>query len=366
MKGAGRVPRIMSVGTGIPEFSVSQTETMEFAKQLFSTSVKDLDRLLKVFHNGEIEKRHFVKDMDWYKQTHSFSEKNDAFIEAAVKLSIESINACLKSSMLKQSVSYEEIDAIFMICSTGLATPSLEARIMNYLPFSEHTKRIPIWGLGCAGGAAGLARAHDYCKAFPKSKVLVVTIELCSLTFQKDDLSKSNLIGTSLFADGAASVLLGGDEVEYLTYTSRPLPTIIDTQSTLMTASLDVMGWDIKDNGLYVVFSKSIPTLVENWFEPNVSKFLDKNNITIADIEHFIAHPGGKKVISAYEKAFALSPEKTAISLHILSQFGNMSSPTVLFVLQLFMEKEIRKGESGLIAALGPGFSSELLLVRWE
>ncbi|MBS4222151.1 type III polyketide synthase [Lederbergia citrea] len=360
------MPRIISVGTGTPKYAIPQIRTMEFARQLFTHSVKDLDRLLKVFHNGEIENRHFVKDLDWYKNDHSFSEKNDAFIKSAVELSIDAIKNCLHSSSLKMDIPYSDIDAIFMVCSSGLSTPSLEARIMNELPFSRNTKRIPIWGLGCAGGASGLSRANEYCRAFPKSKALVIAVELCSLTFQKDDLSKSNLIGTSLFADGAGAVLVGGDEIEYAHIVSGSLPTIIDTQSTLLDDSLDVMGWEIKDNGLYVVFSKSIPSIVESWLEPVVNQFLNNNGLTHTDINHFIAHPGGKKVIAAYERALGLSPEKTAISLDILKEYGNMSSATVLYVLQRFMSQSISNGDYGMIAALGPGFSSELLLVRWD
>ena len=226
-------------------------------------------------------------------------------------------NVCMRH--FKEEIPYEDIDAIFMVTTTGLSTPSLEARIMNVLPFSKHTKRIPIWGLGCAGGAAGLSRAYEYCRAFPDALVLVVAVELCSLTFQKNDLSKSNLIGTSLFADGAASVVVGGAEVSFDKWIDTSLPQIIDTQSTLMDDSLDVMGWDVKDNGLYVVFSKSIPSIVESWLEPNVTQFLENHQLNKKDIHHFIAHPGGKKVITAYEKALELPPKKTAVALDILN-----------------------------------------------
>jgi len=360
------VPRIISVGTAVPEHAISQDETMEFAKQLFSDSVKDIDRLLKVFHNGEIEKRHFVKNIEWYRHNHSFSDKNDEFIDLAVDLSINAIKNCLKSPTLQRSISYEEIEAIIMINTTGMATPSLEARIMNRLPFSQNTKRIPIWGLGCAGGAAGLSRAYEYCRGFPGSKVLVVAVELCSLTFQKDDISKSNIIGTSLFADGAAAVLIGGDEINFSEIIEQNIPSIIDTQSTLMNDSLDVMGWNIKDNGLYVVFSKDIPSIVKEWLKPEVEKLLVHNQITIPQIKHFIAHPGGKKVLNAYEEALGLPKERTVNSLDVLREYGNMSSVTVLFVLERFLQQESNRGDYGVIAALGPGFSSELLLVRWE
>ncbi|GIN91986.1 putative chalcone synthase [Siminovitchia terrae] len=360
------MPYIVSVGTGVPKNKIYQKDAMEFARHLFSKSVDHIDRLLKVFHNGEIEKRHIAKEISWYQLEHSFAEKNDAFIEAAVDLSTRAIKDCLNSPLLKRTIEYEEIDAIFMICTTGLATPSLEARVMNVLPFSRNSKRIPIWGLGCAGGAAGLSRASEYCRAFPKAKVLVVAVELCSLTFQKDDLSKSNLIGTSLFADGAAAALVVGAEADHETYTDSPVPRIMDTKSTLLSDSLDVMGWDVKNDGLFVVFSKSIPALVESWLEPNVSGFLEEHQMTIQDIGQFIAHPGGKKVILAYEKALKLEQNKTAESLKVLREYGNMSSATVLFVLKNVLHKNIRSGEHGVITALGPGFCSELLLVRWE
>jgi alkylresorcinol/alkylpyrone synthase len=362
------MPKIVSVGEAIPPFQITQNETMEFAREMFTDSFKDIERLLPAFQNGQIEKRHFVKGMEWFRGNHSFQEKNDTFIEQAVNLGKIAIEACLNSNYyLSHSIPYSDIDAIFTITSTGIATPSIEARIMNILPFSNETKRIPIWGLGCAGGASGLSRAYEYCLAYPKAKVLVLTIELCSLTFQKNDHSKSNLIGTSLFADGVACALLIGDEVAVADYSKRgTTPTILSTQSTTMKDSTDVMGWEVKENGLFVVFSKSIPTLIEKWLKSNVEKFLDNNQLTSLDIKHFIAHPGGLKVLEAYMKSFNFDETFLKHSFQVLKEFGNMSSTTVIYVLDRFMQEDIPKGENGIIAALGPGFSSELLLVRWE
>jgi alkylresorcinol/alkylpyrone synthase len=274
---------------------------------------------------------------------------------------------CLHNAdFLTRNITCQEIDAIFFISTTGIATPSIEARIMNLLPFLPHTKRIPIWGLGCAGGAAGLSRAYEYCLAFPKAKVLVLSVELCSLTFQRNDLSKSNFIGTSLFADGVACALVCGDDSNYSEYRKKKTsPFIIATQSTLMPDSLEVMGWDIKSNGLYVVFSRDIPHIIENWLKPNVTEFLEENPVDLKTINYFIAHPGGKKVIDAYVKSLEIPPSMTEVSLDVLKQFGNMSSATILFVLKRFMEKEIPEGAYGLGTALGPGFSSELHLMRW-
>jgi alkylresorcinol/alkylpyrone synthase len=355
------LPRIAAVETVNPPHRLSQEETMEFAKNLFADAFSDVERLLQVFQNGEITSRNFAMPISWFKEKRSFQEKNDLYIEFATKLGAE----CIQNTL--RSVDYENIEAIFFISSSGLSTPSIEARIMNILPFSPHLKRVPIWGLGCAGGAAGLARAFDYCNAYPKANVLILSVELCSLTFQHEDLSKSNLVGTSLFADGVACALVTGDESELNRRLSVCHPYILDTMSTLKPSSEDVMGWDVKDNGLHVVFSKDIPNVIRSWFKPNVDMFLHKNSLTGNSIEHFVVHPGGKKVLQAYVDALGLPLSKTNISKEVLMSHGNMSSATVLYVLKKFLESsDVNKGDLGLLAALGPGFSSELLLLEWR
>jgi alkylresorcinol/alkylpyrone synthase len=361
------MPTIISIAEAIPPFEINQTQVSDFARELFSESFKDIDRLLKAFQNGQIEKRHFVKNMEWFKQDHSFEEKNNAYIDSAVVLGTEAITGCLNNPIfLRSTIPYDEIDACFFISSTGVATPSIEARIMNQLPLQSHMKRIPIWGLGCAGGAAGLSRAYEYCRAFAKAKVLVLSVELCGLTFQRNDLSKSNLIGSSLFADGCACALVCGDDVRIDDLRKRTAsPMIMATQSTLMPDSLDVMGWAMKDKGLFVIFSRDIPHIIEEWLRPNVSEFLGENQLEVEKVDHFIAHPGGKKVLDAYINSLAIPPSMIDVSLEVLKQYGNMSSTTIFYVLKRFMEQDIPKGEVGLCTALGPGFSSELLLLRW-
>jgi alkylresorcinol/alkylpyrone synthase len=356
------MPKIVSVETEIPPYKITQSEAAEFARNLFSESFRDIDRLLPIFENGEIESRYFVSDLDWFSKHHSFQEKNDLFIRYAVEMGSRAIEKCMKNN----GINYEEIDAIFTICTTGLATPSIEARIMNVLPFSSHVKRIPVWGLGCAGGAAGLSRAYEYCLAFPKANVLVLSIELCSLTFQHGDRSKSNLVGTSLFADGVACALVSGDESSALNEIARPLPSIFATQSTTLKNSLDVMGWNVKNEGLYVVFSKDIPTLVTNWLRPNVEEFIHAQGIKMEEIKHFVAHPGGKKVIEAYQEALGFDDHMTRHALKTLRKYGNMSSVTIYYVLKEFLQDDCQRGDIGLGTALGPGFSSELVLMRWD
>ncbi|MBO9128193.1 3-oxoacyl-[acyl-carrier-protein] synthase III C-terminal domain-containing protein [Bacillus sp. 165] len=360
------MPKIMSVGICPPEHIITQETVVSFAKELFGGAFKDMKRLLQVFENGQIKKRHFAKDLSWFECDHSFEEKNNTYIECAVEYGCEAIRNCLHNSCyLHEPVSSEDIDAFFFISSTGMATPTIDAKIMNILPFSPHTKRIPIWGLGCAGGAAGLSRAFEYCKAFPKAKVLVLAVELCSLTFQRNDTSKSNLIGTSLFADGIACVLIAGDEADAISKLSA-LPHYVDSQSTLMKNAEDVMGWDIRNEGLFVIFSKDIPTIIKSWLRPTIAGFLQKHNMTMQHIQHFIAHPGGKKVLEAYHEALGMEEDMTAEALQVLQEYGNMSSVTVLYVLDQCMKKHIKKGDMGVAAALGPGFSSEFVLLRWE
>lgn len=357
------MPYILSVGTCDAEHKVDQEKTVLFAKELFQDHFSNINRLLKVFENGQIESRNFVRDVSWYKDSRSLQKKNDLYIEKAVEYSVIAIEKCLSAF----ETPYQEIDAIFFVSSTGFSTPSIDARIMNVLPFSPHTKRIPIWGLGCAGGAAGFSRAHDYCLAYPEAKVLLVCVELCSLTFQNDDFSKSNLIGTSLFADGVAAALVVGEDVKSneLEQGKKTYVKTLATQSTLKPDSEDVMGWDVKDNGLNVVFSKDIPNIVDSWMYPTIHQFLVDQRLEMEQIKHLVAHPGGIKVLNAYRSALSLPEEMIEDALEVLKNYGNMSSVTVLYVLSRFLDKEIDSGELGLLMALGPGFSSEILLLEW-
>ncbi|WP_077618539.1 type III polyketide synthase [Bacillus sinesaloumensis] len=361
------MPKIISVGVCNPPYKMNQVKTTEFIRDLFHEHFPDIDRLIKVFSNSEIEERYFSKPLDWYGRDHSFEEKNNTYIEKAVDFGTKAIRECLENKqLLSKKMDTKEIEAVIFISSSGIATPSIEARIMNKMDFNPHTKRIPIWGLGCAGGAAGLSRAFDYCKAYPKAKVLVVAVELCSLTFQKNDFSKSNLIGTSLFADGTACVCIAGDEANHYS-TSDILPNFVSSQSTLMPHSEGVMGWDIKNTGLHVIFSKDIPSIVKSWLKGNVDEFLDPNQLEMQDIRQFIAHPGGKKVLDAYETALHIPSSMTETARNVLRNQGNMSSVTVLYVLKDVMEnRQAETGDYGLVTALGPGFSSELILLQWR
>ncbi len=361
------MPNILSVGIHPPPYKISQDKALSFAREIFKAHFADIERLLRVFHNGHISSRYFSVPLDWFREKHTFREKNNLYIRLATDFGRQAIRQCLyESEFLMQPLPLEKIEAIFFISSSGLSTPSIEARIMNHLPFKIHTKRIPIWGLGCAGGAAGLARAYEYCLAYPQANVLVLSIELCSLTFQPNDGSKSNLVGTSIFADGVACTLVCGDKSDANALANLPTrPSIIDVQTSLMPHSEDVMGWDVQDDGLYVIFSKSIPRIVHRWVSTEVNRFLNSHGLRTDHLQHLIAHPGGKKVLDAYEESLQFPKEMTAHSRSILREYGNMSSATVYYVLHRLMQKKIEKGDIGLVTALGPGFSSELLLLKW-
>lgn len=359
------IPKITSVGTYTPPYPLAQSNIEQLTKELFQHKMPRLERLLKVFENGEIETRNFCVPPDWYREEHTFEERNELYIQLATKYSVEVIERCLTNrAFLQNDISTEDIDAIFFVSSTGISTPSIDARVMNSLSFSDQIIRIPIWGLGCAGGAAGISRANDYCKAYPNAKVLVVCVELCSLTFQKDDYTKSNLVGTSLFADGAACVLVCGDRVEF--EQDMTIPHILGSGSKWMPNSENVMGWNVKNGGLHVVFSKSIPSIISNWLGPFIHEFLSNYNVLPEQVDNFVAHPGGKKVLNAYEEALHLTKNHTAVSREILKAHGNMSSPTVLYVLEQFMLKKSESNTFGLLVALGPGFSGEAVLLEWR
>ena len=357
--------KIVSISTYQPPYTLYQANAEELTKELFYKKIPKLERYLKVFDSGGIESRHFCVPAEWHRTEHTFEERNNLYIELATTYSVEVIQACLQNeAFLETPSSPEEIDAIIFVSSTGISTPSIDARVMNQLSFSDRLKRIPLWGLGCAGGAAGVSRAYDFCQAHPQAKVLVVCVELCSLTFQPNDFSKSNLIGASLFADGAACILVCGDDVTIPT--KKPTPSILNTGSKWMPDSENVMGWNIKNNGLHVIFQKSIPSIISKWLGPFIEQFLVEQQLYSEQLNHFIAHPCGKKVLKAYEDTLYLAEQKTDISREILRCHGNMSSPTVLYVLEQFMLNEGQVDDVGLLVALGPGFCEEAVLLKWR
>lgn len=353
------MPRIISVGTAVPKYIITQQEAKDFSENLFRNKFRDIERLLKIFDNTQISKRHFCVPLEWFSENHSFEEKNTIYVKNAIELAKKAI----KNALINTNIKLNEINHIIFVSSTGISAPSIDAFLFNdpELEFNQHIKRTPIWGLGCAGGAAGLSRAYEYTKAFPAEIVLVIALEIGELAFLREDISKSNLVATSLFADGAAAVIITGDNTP--NQLEKQL-NIKDSLSTIWKNTLDVMGWDVKNEGLKVIFSKDIPTIIKKDLKPNIDYFLAKNKINYHDLEFYVFHPGGTKVLEAYLDVFNIPEEKLSASKGILNDYGNMSSPTVLFVLAEIMQTT--KSGVGLLLALGPGFSSETLLLEWR
>lgn len=352
------MPRIVSVGTALPPNQLKQSEVREFVRHLFASTFKDIERLLPVFANGQVETRHFCMPLSWFEEPHSFAEKNHLYQEWALRLGGEAVRDCLFRAGLEPS----DVDHLFFVSTTGISTPSIDSKIINALHMSPQMKRTPIWGLGCAGGAVGITRAADYVRAYPRQRAILVAVETCSLTFQPNDHSKSNLIGTSLFADGAAAVLVEGDECSG----GRKGAKILHTTSMLWQDTEGIMGWEVNNEGLKVIFSRDIPDFTETLLKQAIIEFLNLHQRTVGNLDYFIAHPGGYKVIEAYARSLGQPLDRFAHSLGVLKECGNMSSASVLFVLQRFMEEGLEKGKEGIITALGPGFSCELLLVEGE
>jgi alkylresorcinol/alkylpyrone synthase len=364
------MPIIRSVATALPPYMVSQEHIRDLARQHFAPAFAEIDRYMSVFRHAQIDRRHFVAPAEWFTQPHSFKECNDLFIEAASGLGEAAARRCLNAAGLEPA----DVDHLIWISTTGLAAPSPDALLINRLGMNRHTRRTPIWGLGCAGGVAGLARAYEYARAFPDQRVLLISAELCSVTFQWNDRSKRNLIAASLFADGAAAVLVEGDEARGLRLEAsketqvsslKSQVSILGTQSTLWPNSTEIMGWEIVDSGMQVVFSSRIPQIVRTMMLENTTEFLARHQLRIDDIDHWILHPGGAKVIRAYESALAIDSERLGHTWAVLRDHGNMSSATIFFVLDAFLKAGApQPGEYGVLAVLGPGFSCELALIR--
>ncbi|ADV68521.1 type III polyketide synthase [Deinococcus maricopensis] len=347
---AGRTPIVRALVTGTPPHRTPQTAIREAARTLFPR-MSQRQQMLDVFTNANIDTRFLARPLDWYLEPHDFADKNAVYVQETLALSERLTLGALQQA----NVAPADVDAVVFVSSTGISTPSLDATLMNRLGLNPHAVRLPLWGLGCAGGAAGLARAADLVRA-GFQRVLLLAVELCSLTLVRNDESKSNFVGTGLFADGGAALLLTPDDG------AGGLARLHGARSTLIPDSEDIMGWDVVGDGLKVRFSRDIPTLVRRMMRDNADEALRAAGWTRDDAAVFVVHPGGTKVIAAYEDALSLPPGALDASRETLRGYGNMSSATVLFVLQ----ETLRRGAHGrgLLSAMGPGFSAEHVLIE--
>ena len=349
------MPTIGALGTAVPAHRIAQSAVQAAALAHFTAHGADLHRYARVFDHARIATRYFVEPLTFFHAPHGLAALNQRYLQAALELGEQAGRACLAQAGVDASA----VQHLIWVSTTGIASPSPDATLIQRLGMGRHTRRTPIWGLGCAGGVAGLARAYEYARAFPDQRALLIAAEICSLTFQSDDLSPRNLVAAALFADGAAAALVEGDTL------AGGGPQIVATQSLLWPATQDVMGWQIADAGMRVVFGQRIPALVRASMRGVVTEFLATHGLGLDDVAHWVMHPGGAKVIDAYADALTIDAERLTHTSDVLREYGNMSSVTVLFVLDRFLRAgAIAPGEHALLAVLGPGFSCELALLR--
>lgn len=345
--------RITSLATVVPQFRIPQAQLKKICRTYFQ-SLSRIEQLLNILDNAGVEFRYLCFPPEYYLAPRDFQESNRDFLAQAITLGSEAIGRALSGE------SVESIDHVIYVTTTGVATPSLEAHLFNRLGLRPDIRRTPIFGIGCAGGVNALAHARDFALAHPRSRTLILTVELCGQTFQKDDYTAKNLVAASLFGDGVAAVLVEGRD------RAARGPQIFSTRSELIGKSLDVMGWDVTENGLELILSPKIDSYVRNYLPAIVTRFLKENRLELSDIQYFIFHPGGSKILRAYQEVFQLPPEALRFSRQVLRCYGNISSASVLFVLKNAMESgNPAAGEIGLLAAMGPGFAAELALLQF-
>ena len=341
---------LISVATAIPPYCFEQRDVARAAHQHFSQRFGDFERLARVFESPGVLRRYGVRPLEWYLQPLGWPERSAAYLDGATTMFVEAAQKALDSAGCVAS----DVDTVVTISSTGIATPSLDARVSTQMGFRADIERVPVFGLGCAGGVAGLSIAARLAQSRPGSLVLLVAVEACSLSFRMDKLTKENIVATSLFGDGAAAVVLCA--------TSGGLAHIEMSGQHTWPDTLDIMGWSVDEEGLGVIFDRAIPPFAEAHMLSAVTGMLNKAKLNISDFDRLAFHPGGTKVVTALERAFALDQGSLLEERTILADYGNMSAPTALFVLERLVEAGLPART--LLTAMGPGFTTSCVSLR--
>jgi alkylresorcinol/alkylpyrone synthase len=346
-----RPPHVLAVATSVPPFRLDQSDVVRRIALVLGPRSEEVTRMLPMFGNTGIEHRYSCVPIDWYEGGHDWPERNRIYLESALSL----LEAATRSALARAGRTAEQIDAIVVVSTTGIATPSLDALLMERMGLRRTIQRLPIFGLGCVGGVIGLARAATLAQARPGALVLFLVVELCALCFRRDDFSKSNIVATALFGDGAAAALLCSEGAG---------PRIVASGEYTWPDSLDVMGWDVTAEGFRAIFSRDIPELVSTQLHDVVVSFLAEHALTLHDIDRFICHPGGAKVLDALETAYKLTNGALADSREVLREYGNMSAATALFVLERAFTNGQAAWSRALVSSLGPGFTAGFTMLE--
>jgi alkylresorcinol/alkylpyrone synthase len=339
---------ILAVATAVPPYLLDQDDVTRRVRIALGPRSREIVRLLPMFANTGIVRRYSCVPIEWYEEPHDWPERNRTYLESALDL----LEAATRTVLARAARRPEDVDAIVVVSTTGIATPSLDALLMERMGLRRTVRRLPIFGLGCAGGTIGLARAATMAQAAPGKLVLFLVVELCALSFRRDDFSKSNIVATALFGDGAAAALLSCDATG---------PAVVAGGEYTWPSSLDVMGWDVTADGLKAIFSRDIPNLVTNHLHDIAVAFLADRGLELRDVDRFICHPGGAKVVDALEAAYDLGPGTLADARDVLRDYGNMSAATVMFVLERCLNEPWKRA---LVSALGPGFTAGFTLLE--
>lgn len=348
--------KIAAVRTAFPPHWYDQATLTEAIVRIVGADERLAERIRSLHANCGIDGRYLTLPLERYATLHGFTEQNRAWVDGALVLGEQAVHDALAAA----GVRADEVDAVIFSTVTGLASPSIDARLITRLGLRHDVKRMPLFGLGCVAGAAAVSRAADYLRGHPKGVVVVLTIEQCSLTFQPDDRSIANLISVGLFGDGAAAAVLVGSE--------RPAkgPRITATRSVFYPETEHVMGWDIGAHGFRILLSAEVPTVARERVPGDVDAFLRDQGLQRSDVRRWIAHPGGPKVLQALQDGLGVDRETLRASWESLARAGNLSSASVLMILEKTLQQNPGKpGDRGVMLAMGPGFCSEFLLLQW-
>lgn len=348
-------PRIAGTGVAFTQHRYTQDEV---ASELTTGLGPEFMRFAQT---SGVEYRNLALPVSRYPVMSGFTEANDAYVAVATELGEQALQSALDAAGIRP----DEVDVIVMVSSTGVAVPTVDARIAASIGLRPDVKRVPLFGLGCVAGAAGMARVHDYLRGFPGHVAALVSVELCSLTLQRDDTSIPALIGVCLFGDGAAAVIATGADRVPNSPGAQPLPTVLDTRSRLFPGTVDVMGWNVTSSGFQLVMSRDVPKMADTYLGGEVDRFLADHGLRTSDISTWICHPGGPKVIDSIQNAVGLAPEALDHSRNSMRDHGNISSASVLDVLHRTIAEPPAHDSLAVMLAMGPGFAFELLLLSW-
>ncbi|MFC8826444.1 type III polyketide synthase [Streptomyces sp. NPDC057137] len=354
--------RIAAVHGVLAPYRHTQSEITDMVARTCLPPGSDRRVLDRLHASARVRSRHMALPLDDYAKIDGFGAANDVFIEVAGDLGAEAVRGALDTAGLRP----EDVDLLLFTSVTGVAAPSVDARLVGRLGLRPDVKRLPIFGLGCVAGAAGVARLHDYLRGWPEQVAVLLSVELCSLTFQRDDPSPANLVATGLFGDGAAAVVAVGERFPATPGITAAGPSVVATRSRMYPDTGHVMGWAVTGSGFRVVLDPSVPDVVRRFLADDVRAFLAEHGLTPADITAWVCHPGGPKVLEAVGESLDLPEGALDVTWRSLSEVGNLSSSSVLHVLRDTLARRAPEpGSPGLMIAMGPGFCCELVLLRW-